>query len=105
MITSALSLLDRIGAPGTGGAAGAAGAASATGIPGVSFGSVLGDVAADAIGALQSAEKTSLNALQGKVDTREAVDAVMSAEQSLQAAIAIRDKVVSAYLEISRIQI
>ena len=39
------------------------------------------------------------------LDTREAVDAVMNAEQSLQAAIAIRDKVVSAYLEISRIQI
>ena len=29
----------------------------------------------------------------------------MSAEQTLQGAIAIRDKVVSAYLEISRMQI
>jgi flagellar hook-basal body complex protein FliE len=32
-------------------------------------------------------------------------DAVMSAEQSLQAAVAIRDKLVQAYLEISRMQI
>jgi flagellar hook-basal body complex protein FliE len=104
MIASALSLLDRIGAPGTGAAAGAA-SPGATGIPAVSFGSVLGDVAANAIGALQNAEATSLEALQGKVETRQAVDAVMNAEQSLQAAIAIRDKVVSAYLEISRIQI
>ena len=105
MIASALSLLDRIGTPGTGAAAGASAPGGTTGIPAVSFGSVLGDVASDAIGALQTAEATSLNALQGKVDTREAVDAVMNAEQSLQAAIAIRDKVVSAYLEISRIQI
>jgi len=104
MITPALSLLGRIGAPDAGAAAGSS-AAAATGIAPVSFGSVLGEVASDAIGALQNAEKTSLNALQGKVDTREAVDAVMNAEQSLQAALAIRDKVVSAYLEISRIQI
>ena len=36
---------------------------------------------------------------------REVVDAVMSAEQTLQAAVAIRDKIVSAYLEISRMAI
>ena len=33
------------------------------------------------------------------------VDAVMNAEQSLQTAIAIRDKVVTAYLEIARMPI
>ena len=47
----------------------------------------------------------SLAALQGKADTREAVDAVMNAEQSLQAAISIRDKIVQAYLEVSRMAI
>jgi flagellar hook-basal body complex protein FliE len=36
---------------------------------------------------------------------RSVVDAVMSAEQSLQAAVAIRDKIVTAYLEISRMAI
>ena len=36
---------------------------------------------------------------------REVVDALMSAEQSLQTAIAIRDKLVTAYLEVSRMQI
>ena len=44
-------------------------------------------------------------ALKGKADTREVVDAVMSAEQALQTAVAIRDKIVSAYLEISRMAI
>ena len=36
---------------------------------------------------------------------QQVVEAVMSAEQTLQAAIAIRDKVVTAYLEISRMAI
>jgi flagellar hook-basal body complex protein FliE len=33
------------------------------------------------------------------------VDAVMNAQQTLQAAVAIRDKIVSAYLEVSRMSI
>jgi flagellar hook-basal body complex protein FliE len=33
------------------------------------------------------------------------VEAVMTAEQTLQGAIAVRDKVVAAYLELSRMQI
>ena len=54
---------------------------------------------------LKHAEQVSVQALQGKADTREVVDAVMSAEQALQTAIAIRDKIVSAYLEVSRMAI
>ena len=50
-------------------------------------------------------KQVSIQALKGDADTREVVDAVMSAEQALQTAIAIRDKVVSAYLEISRMGI
>ncbi len=41
----------------------------------------------------------------GKASVQQVVEAVMSAEQTLQSAIAIRDKVVSAYLEISRMAI
>ena len=44
---------------------------------------------------LEQAEQLSVKALQGEADTREVVDAVMSAEQSLQAAVAIRDKIVT----------
>jgi flagellar hook-basal body complex protein FliE len=54
---------------------------------------------------LRQAEQLSLAGLQGKADTREVVDAVMSAEQALQAAVAIRDKIVTAYLEVSRMGI
>lgn len=70
-----------------------------------SFASMLADAATDVAGTLQSAEAVSMKALQGDADTREVVDAVMSAEQAMQAAVAIRDKIVSAYMEISRMAI
>ncbi len=70
-----------------------------------SFAEVLGNMTTDAIRSMKSAEGTSLQAIRGEANTREVVDAVMSAEQSLQTAIAIRDKVVTAYLEIARMQI
>jgi flagellar hook-basal body complex protein FliE len=47
-------------------------------------------------------EVKSFEAIQGKATTREVVDAVMKAQQTLQTAIAIRDKVVTAYLEVSQ---
>ncbi|MBX3579390.1 MAG: flagellar hook-basal body complex protein FliE [Rhizobiaceae bacterium] len=84
---------------------GAAGAAGSTSGVGASFAAMLSDAASNTVGALQNAEKMSVKAMSGDVQTRDVVDAVMSAEQSLQAAIAIRDKIVSAYLEVSRMAI
>lgn len=72
---------------------------------GPGFGEVMADVATNTVDKLQHAEQVSLDAVQGKANTREVVDALMSAEQSLQTAIAIRDKLVTAYLDISRMQI
>lgn len=69
------------------------------------FGTMLSETLGHTVGRLEHAEKLSLQALQGDVDTREVVDAVMSAEQTLQAAISIRDKIVTAYLEVSRMTI
>ena len=70
-----------------------------------SFGKLVADSAANTVAGLRKPEKVSFDALQGKAETREVVDAIMSAEQSLQAAIAIRDKIVSSYLEVSRMAI
>ncbi|WP_099864957.1 flagellar hook-basal body complex protein FliE [Pararhizobium haloflavum] len=81
---------------------GAAGSAAAE--PGdfqMTLASIAGDMAAN----LRTAEQVSLQGINGEAETREVVDAVMSAEQTLQTAIAIRDKIVTAYLEISRMQI
>ena len=73
--------------------------------PAGSFASLLAQAAERTVDTLQAAEQVSGQALQGQADMRQVVDAVMSAEQSLQAAIAIRDKIVTAYLEISRMAI
>lgn len=73
--------------------------------PAVSFGAMLAETVGRTVGKLEGAEQVSVRALQGEADTREVVDAVMSAEQALQAAVAIRDKIVTAYLEISRMAI
>lgn len=83
---------------------GAKTAAEATDAAG-SFASVLSDLASRTVDTLQNAEQMSVQGLQGQADTREVVDAVMSAEQALTAAVAIRDKIVSAYMEISRMAI
>lgn len=72
---------------------------------GMSFAQVMGDMATEATNSLRLSETKSFEAIQGKATTREVVDAVMNAEQTLQTAIAIRDKVVTAYLEIARMQI
>jgi flagellar hook-basal body complex protein FliE len=69
------------------------------------FSTMVSQAALNTVQRLEAAESLSLKALQGEAETREVVDAVMDAEQSLQAAIAIRDKIVSAYLEISRMAI
>jgi flagellar hook-basal body complex protein FliE len=72
---------------------------------GASFSSMLGEATGRVADSLAQAEQLSVKALQGEGDMRAVVEAVMSAEQSLAAAIAIRDKIVSAYLEVSRMQI
>ena len=51
------------------------------------------------------AESASISAIQGKESTRKVVEALMSAEQSLQTAVAVRDKVVQAYQEVVRMSI
>lgn len=69
------------------------------------FGSVLGQMAMDAAQTVKSSEATAVAGVRGQATTQQVVEAMMAAEQTLQAGIAIRDKVVSAYLEVSRMQI
>ena len=70
-----------------------------------SFGQVMQQVATDAMSSVNKAEAAAIDGLQGKAGTREVVDAILQAERSMQTAIAIRDKLVSAYHELSRMQI
>lgn len=77
----------------------AAGSASAD------FGAVLGRMITDTADVLRTAEATSIMGVKGQASVQEVVESVLAAEQTLQAAIAIRDKVVAAYLELSRMAI
>ncbi|CDN52601.1 Flagellar hook-basal body complex protein FliE [Neorhizobium galegae bv. officinalis bv. officinalis str. HAMBI 1141] len=72
---------------------------------GMDFGSVMASMATDTMNSLKGAESMSFKAIQGKANTREVVDAVLEAQQSLQTAMALRDKIVSAYLEVTKMQI
>ena len=69
------------------------------------FSTMLENIGKDAINTFKTAESQSMAALSGQGSTREVVEAVMSAEQTLQIAVGIRDKIVSAYLELSRMAI
>lgn len=72
---------------------------------GPSFGQVFEQVSRDAVASLQTAEATSVSALQGQASTIEVVEAIKSAEHALQTVTAVRDKVVQAYQEVSRMAI
>jgi flagellar hook-basal body complex protein FliE len=81
------------------------GAASAATPQGPDFASVLAEVAAGGLQTIRAGEAAALGGLQGKTSVQQVVEAVMSAEQTLHAAIAVRDKVVAAYQEITRMAI
>jgi flagellar hook-basal body complex protein FliE len=83
------------------GTAGAASAASS----GTSFTQTLGQVVNDAIGSMQSGEAAAIQGLQGTMQPFKVVEAIMGAQRTLQQTLAIRDKAVSAYQEISRMAI
>ena len=69
------------------------------------FSEVLSRIAIDAVDTVKSAEATSIQGVNDKASTQAVVEAVMSAERTLQTAVAIRDKAVSAYMELSRMAI
>ncbi|WP_068082081.1 flagellar hook-basal body complex protein FliE [Polycladidibacter stylochi] len=70
-----------------------------------SFVDAMAQVAKNTSGDLKKAEAASIAAVKGEASAQQVVDAVMQAEVSLRTAIAVRDKVVAAYQEFSRMAI
>ncbi|MCB8837928.1 flagellar hook-basal body complex protein FliE [Aurantimonas sp. VKM B-3413] len=101
-IGSTLPKLDLapVAAPGA-----AAPAVSSVVAPANDFGAMLSQMATDAVNTVKTAEATSIKGVNGEASTQAVVEAVMSAERTLQSAVAIRDKAVAAYLELSRMAI
>jgi flagellar hook-basal body complex protein FliE len=82
------------GAPKLGGAA--------AGADGPSFGDMLRGAAESTLNTVRHGEQKSIEGIVGKADLTDVVSAISNAETTLQAVVAVRDKVVSAYQEILR---
>ena len=72
---------------------------------GADFSSVLADVAASAVDALKGGEAAAIGGINGTRSVQDVVQTIMNAEQALQTAVAVRDKLVAAYTEITHMQI
>ncbi len=70
-----------------------------------SFAQTFKDVAANARDTMRQGEAAAIAGLGGEATIQEVVEAMMGAEQQLRTALAIRDRVVAAYQEVSRMQI
>jgi len=94
-------------------AAAYAAAARKTTAPGLSapgkadegFGNLVKQAAESTIASLKQGEAASLQAVTGKADLGQVVMAVSNAEVTLQTAVAVRDRVIQAYMDIIRMPI
>lgn len=69
------------------------------------FASFLAGKLSDVSSSLRAGESAAAAGIKGELPLQQVVETVMQAERQLHVALAMRDKVVSAYLEISRMQI
>ena len=70
-----------------------------------SFAATLADAAKNAVGTVQGGEQAALQGLAGTMDTHQVVAAMTRAELTIQATIAVRDKMVQAYQELMRMPV
>ena len=111
LVTSAVTSLLGSLAPAAGGQASAAASAlqsvqpTATAGGSGDFSSVLSQLSTDAVGKLNKAEQVSAAGITGKATTQSVVEAVVAAQEALQTAVAVRDKAVSSFQEVTRMAI
>jgi flagellar hook-basal body complex protein FliE len=71
----------------------------------VTFGQFVDKAARDSLETLKGGEKMQADAVMGKADLTDVVEAVTNAELTLQTVVALRDKMLTAYQEIMRMPI
>ena len=103
MAIDAISAVGAIGKSLDIGASGTTGATSATG--GTGLVDAIGKAFTDSLASVQTGEAAAIQGLQGGMAPYKVVDSIMGAQRTLQSMLAIRDKAVSAYQEISRMAI
>jgi flagellar hook-basal body complex protein FliE len=69
------------------------------------FGDLVKQAAQGTVDSLKQGEAATMQAIAGKADIGQVVTAVSNAEVTLQTAVAVRDKVIQAYLDIIRMPI
>jgi flagellar hook-basal body complex protein FliE len=69
------------------------------------FATTLADAAKNAVGTVQAGEQAAMQGLAGTMDTHQVVAAMTRAELTIQATIAVRDKMVQAYQELMRMPV
>lgn len=79
--------------------------AGAAAMPGASFADALKQAMSSTVDTIKQGEAAALGGIQGTIPLQTVVDRVMEAERTMQAAISVRDKIISAYLDISKMQI
>lgn len=84
---------------------GAARAGMEGGDAGPSFGDMIKNATLDSIATMRGGERMSAQAVTGKADLTDVVQAVTAAELTLQTVVAIRDRMLGAYQEIMRMPI
>jgi flagellar hook-basal body complex protein FliE len=72
---------------------------------GVSFSDFLMNKTTDALQTMKASETTSAQAVTGEADLTDVVQAVTSAELTLQTVVAVRDRLIGAFQEIMRMPI
>ena len=72
---------------------------------GPGFSEMLQQVAKEAVETTRGAESASLQAVEGKADLQQVVNAVTAAELTVQTVTAVRDRVIAAYQEVLRMPI
>jgi flagellar hook-basal body complex protein FliE len=78
---------------------------AATGAAGSNFGDFLSNAVKDATNSMQQGEQMASKQATGKADIVDVVNAVNSAELTLDTVVAVRDKVIAAYQSIMQMPI
>jgi flagellar hook-basal body complex protein FliE len=66
---------------------------------------MLASFSQDTVDKMNTSEQMSISGISGKASTQSVVEAVMQAQESLSTALAVRDKAVAAFQDISRMPI
>ena len=69
------------------------------------FASAISKAAFDTMGTIKAGENVAMDGLAGRAGLQDVVESVMAAERSFSTALAVRDKIVAAYLELSRMSV